>query len=434
MPAGPRAPRSRRVRSGLALGLGTSLAAAICGIGVADAAPAAPHDPASPHGPTARHAPAAGAFVGSGETPQERADLASRVLGQEAEGKNLQDAYNVGPLLQSGNDGRGTTVATLVSFGDKHVKQYLDDYSKKHGLPPADVETVEPAGPVPACEQTSTPQDCRTWGGETDLDVAMLHTLAPGAKIKVVATPTNETQGIAGFPEMMKAMDWVADTRAANVLSLSLGTPEDDFDPKQLHQLDPHFEKAAKSGVTITTSSGDEGATGKRVNGQPWSKRVAGFPAVSPWVTAVGGTQLQLDAQGRRSAPDELWSRSGAGVSHEYGVPAWQRDQAKATGAQGRSFPDVTMQGVEGTSQSAPLFAAVVDLASQRAGKPLGLVNPELYQLGEHRAPGLVDVTKGDNSYDSVRGFQAAAGFDTVSGWGTVDAAKFVPALARAGK
>lgn len=430
MPAGPRAPRPRRIRSGIALGLGTSMAAAMCGIGVADAGPAAP---AAPHGPTARHAPATAAFVGSGRTPQERADLATQALGQEAQGKSLQDAYNVGPLLQSGNDGRGTTVATLVSFGDKNVKQYLDDYSKKHGLPPADVETDEPAGAVPPCEQSSSPQDCQSWGGETDLDVAMLHTLAPGAKIRVVATPTNETQGIAGFPEMMRAMDWVSSTNAANVLSLSLGTPEDDFDPKQLHELDPHFEKAAKSGVTVTASSGDEGATGKTADGKPWGKRVAGFPAVSPWVTAVGGTQLKLDAQGQRTAPDELWSRSGAGVSHEYGVPAWQREQAQATGAQGRSFPDVALQGVEGTSQSSPLFAAVVDLASQRAGKPLGLVNPELYQLGK-QGTGFVDITKGDNSYDSVRGFKAGPGFDTASGWGTVDAGKLVPALARASK
>ena len=431
MPAGPRAPRSRRVRSGVALGLGTTLVAAMCGVGAANAEPAAP---AAPHAPQAHAADQAGAAVGAGRTPQERADLTSRVLGNEAEGKNLQDAYNVGPLLQSGNDGSGTTVATLVSFGDKNVKQYLDDYSKKHGLPPADVETSEPAGPVPDCAHSSAPKDCQSWGGETDLDVAMIHTLAPKAKIRVVATPTSENQGITGFPEMMKAMDWVSDTRAANVMSLSLGTPEDDFDsPQQLHELDQHFQKANRSGLTVTASSGDDGATGKRKDSGPWGKRVAGFPAVNPNVTAVGGTQLTLDAEGRRTAPDELWSRSGGGVSHEYPVPAWQRPEAQATGAKGRSFPDVTMQGVEGTSQSSPLFAAVVDLASQRAGKPLGQINPALYQLGR-QGTGTVDVTKGNNSYDSVRGFDAGPGFDTVSGWGTIDGASFVPALAQKSK
>jgi hypothetical protein len=41
-------------------------------------------------------------------------------------------------------------------------------------------------------------------------------------------------------------------------------------------------------------------------------------------------------------------------------------------------------------------------------------------------------VTSGDNSYGVVTGYTAAAGFDTVSGWGTLDAAKFVPALVKA--
>lgn len=430
MPAGPRVPRSRRVRSGLALGFGTSLVAAMCSISAASAEPTAPAAPQAPQS----HANTLGSQIGKGGTPQERANLTSKLLGSEAEGKSLQDAYNVGPLLQSGNDGSGTTVATLVSFGDKNVKQYLDDYSKKHGLPAADVDTVEPAGPVPDCAHSSSPEDCKSWGGETDLDVAMIHTLAPKAKIRVVATPSSETQGITGFPDMMKAMDWVSEHHAANALSLSLGTPEDDFDsPQQLHDLDQHFQRAAESGVSVTASSGDEGATGKRKDGGPWGKRVAGFPAASPFVTAVGGTQLTLDAQGRRSAPDELWSRSGAGVSHEYPVPAWQQAEAQLTGAQGRSFPDVSLQGVQGTSQSSPLFAAVVDLASQQAGKPLGLINPALYQLGQ-QGIGTVDVTKGNNSYDDVRGFSAGKGFDTASGWGTVDAAKFVPALAQKSK
>ena len=43
---------------------------------------------------------------------------------------------------------------------------------------------------------------------------------------------------------------------------------------------------------------------------------------------------------------------------------------------------------------------------------------------------GLVDVTSGDNSFAGVTGFPAGPGYDLSSGWGTIDAATFVPALA----
>ena len=45
----------------------------------------------------------------------------------------------------------------------------------------------------------------------------------------------------------------------------------------------------------------------------------------------------------------------------------------------------------------------------------------------------MVDVTSGNNSFGGVTGFTAKRGYDLASGWGTIDAAKFVPALARLG-
>jgi hypothetical protein len=44
-----------------------------------------------------------------------------------------------------------------------------------------------------------------------------------------------------------------------------------------------------------------------------------------------------------------------------------------------------------------------------------------------------VDVTSGNNSFSGVTGFDAGTGYDLASGWGTIDAAKFVPDLARFG-
>jgi hypothetical protein len=72
------------------------------------------------------------------------------------------------------------------------------------------------------------------------------------------------------------------------------------------------------------------------------------------------------------------------------------------------------------------------------AGHSLGLLNPALYQLAAGGAPGIVDVTSGNNTVSfsqgghrhTVPGFSARPGYDLASGVGTVDAAHFVRELA----
>ena len=78
----------------------------------------------------------------------------------------------------------------------------------------------------------------------------------------------------------------------------------------------------------------------------------------------------------------------------------------------------------------------MVALADQLAGHRLGLINPALYTLGALSqrtglSTGLVDVTAGNNSFNNVTGFNAVPGYDLASGWGTINANKFVRALAR---
>ena len=106
-----------------------------------------------------------------------------------------------------------------------------------------------------------------------------------------------------------------------------------------------------------------------------------------------------------------------------------------------RSVPDITLDSQHGTSESAPMLAGVLALATQVNKGDVGPINPALYQvLGPQGAQaGLADVVKGNNSVTTpdgktviVRGFTAAKGFDVASGWGTINAAKFVPSLAAA--
>lgn len=84
-----------------------------------------------------------------------------------------------------------------------------------------------------------------------------------------------------------------------------------------------------------------------------------------------------------------------------------------------------------GTSLATPLFAGIVALADQEAGHPLGMINPVLYRMAAAHDRGIVDVVRGNNNSESVRGFWARRGYDLVTGLGTIDAAYFVPELAK---
>ena len=63
----------------------------------------------------------------------------------------------------------------------------------------------------------------------------------------------------------------------------------------------------------------------------------------------------------------------------------------------------------------------------------LGNINPTLYRLAQTTPSAFHDVTSGNNSFGGVTGYNATAGYNLATGWGTIDAAKFVPALARTG-
>jgi hypothetical protein len=162
----------------------------------------------------------------------------------------------------------------------------------------------------------------------------------------------------------------------------------------------------------------------------------------------VGGTVPNVSkTDGSKLGPDPIWHvggifSEGAGFSAVYPRPSYQNGVARITGSRWRSVPDITTDSQDGTSESAPMVAGVIALATQlNHGHNLGPINPVLYdilgRLGTHA--GISDVVSGNNSVIDpqtgkvlVQGFTAAPGFDVASGWGTVDASRFVPALVAA--
>jgi subtilase family serine protease len=295
---------------------------------------------------------------------------------------------------------------------------------------------------------------------------------APGAKILLEETPVSETEGVTGFPEIVKAENFVIDHRLANVISQSFGATEQTFPSRQsLLNLRSAYVNAAEHHVTVLASSGDDGATDAELNGSDlFPFRVDSWPSTDPLVTSVGGTMLDLDNNGNRLAPDVVWNdfvsvgggAGGGGLSTIFTRPLFQIGQRQIVGDQ-RGTPDISLSAavdgavvlyfsfipnnvgyhlVGGTSEASPEFSGVVAMADQVAHHSLGDINGRLYLLGaiHNQATGIVDVTQGNNTFGpftnsdgtthTVVGFDAARGYDLASGWGTLDASRFVPALA----
>jgi hypothetical protein len=359
--------------------------------------------------------------------------------------------YGVNDLWKKGIDGACVTVAYVVTNPDPGLAASLAAYDTAMNLPPANITDM--ALPAPANPSAVCQVECST--GEDRLDAEAIHSMAPYANILFVHPPVPETVGMQGWPEVAQAIKMIADQHLADVITVSLGDGENSLisDPTNptagqqaaVHSLDPAFLDAAAHNVPVMFASGDCGPTDPPVlhdTGQctPPIGVTAGHPVDNPWVTAVGGTipNAGLATVAGRTAPDALWTAptnhsdaEGAGVSTIYPKPSWQRGIPALDGVTGRADPDIAMDATNGTSQASPTFAGIIALATQLKGAGLGTVNPALAAIGPHgTAAGIIDVPAGytDTAY-GVTGFSTATGYDLASGWGTIYAPNFVPAL-----
>jgi subtilase family serine protease len=365
--------------------------------------------------------------------------------------------YNIAPLWEEGIDGSGTTVAVIEGWDDANIGSAMASFDAKYDLPPADISTIYPNGPLPAtCPAgmvaLGSYGSCDAWAGELTLDVESVHLLAPYAKIVISATPADsevadDAADQVAPPEMMKALEVIGDQHLANVISISDGTGETTYTygDSELKAQNAGELTAAADGVPVLVATGDCGVVQNLAVASSQCGNTSTTPDTaawddSPWITAVGGSVPDVSSTGQVLGPDTLWPPAGAGYSSVYATPGYQEAVAAKTGAVMRSVPDISMDSHDGTSEAAPSFAGVLALATQlNGGRDIGPVNPALYQLGPKGAKaGIVDITSGNDSATlrgtgaTVAGFSAAPGFDVASGWGTVNAATFAPALDQA--
>jgi len=248
---------------------------------------------------------------------------------------------------------------------------------------------------------------------------------------------------------------------------------------KYVETVDVLFMKLGLRGVSILASSGDSGATGRTsLPGLEIDQLAPSYPASSPYVTAVGATQVyRSTAQFALKNPPPActlpaWNcisngnqvavsfsdtqfNSGGGFSNFSVAPWWQvaavdaylnntnivLPDYKYWNKTGRGYPDVSAIGADilivfqdqlktiaGTSASCPIVAGIINLLNDYVfsvtKKPLGFLNPLLYEMYYADPSIYIDITVGDNKCtesgcDAI-GFVAAKGWDPVTGLGSI--------------
>jgi len=376
--------------------------------------------------------------------------------------------YDVGSLISSSVTGTGVTIAVAgqadISLSD------VAAFRTAAGLT-SNMPTVTLYGSDPG---SSVAGDVI----EAEMDVEWAGAVAPGASILYL----NSMDAIDD------SLTEAIDGNVAPIVTTSYGACEADLGTSALAYYSQLLQMASAEGMTVTAASGDDGATDCDVNvGSAVDGLAVDFPASSPQVTGVGGTQLN-DASGTYWSasnganggsalsyiPEIVWNAdngagldaSGGGESDYFSKPTWQ----VGTGVPNdysRDVPDVALSasithdgylicvgsdctngftnasgGVDvagGTSIGAPTFAGLLALVEQKAGARLGNVNPTIYALGNSAYAGSVfhDVTSGTNASPCATGsvdcpvggaigFAAGAGYDLATGWGSVDAYNLV--------
>jgi subtilase family serine protease len=356
----------------------------------------------------------------------------------------IRAAYGVDGLLAHGFDGHGQTIVIIDAFGSPFAQSDLKLFDSVFGLPDPSFTQITMPGTPP---YDPTNGDIVNWTLEIALDTQWSHAIAPGAKIVLVAAKSDNDQ------DLIDALNYALDHHLGNVISMSFGESEFNLaNPSGLDIVEAWtdaFQKAKKQRVTLFVSSADDGVdTG--LFGTP----NVSFPASSPLVAGVGGTNLQFgtatnaDPNGTYQA-EEVWNdgfgASGGGMSILFPEPDYQSNNVpksiNRTLHNYRGVPDVAYNAgvvggvlvawavngpgafylVGGTSAGAPQWSGIIADLDQAQGRPLGFINRQLYQLGGcgQLVKLFHDIVTGNNTFNLVPGYPALPGYDLATGWGT---------------
>jgi len=278
-------------------------------------------------------------------------------------------------------------------------------------------------------------------GVEAELDIEYIKAVAESVPLTVIY---NGDYSLLRWANQINSM-----STPPYVNSVSYGNDEaQQSGASYMYTCNTAFMKAGVRGISILFASGDQGVCGREGCGFMKICFKPDFPAASPYITAVGGTNFLGSSVGEETT----WSGSGGGFSDTFGIPSYQQHAVAAYKSSpdaklppqawwnntGRGYPDVSalggtkdpycvvssgsFGGVAGTSAASPvvagMFARLNGLRLAAGKPPMGFLNPFIYA----NPSAFQDVTTGKNGGSSFRpklGFNAVKGWDPATGWGT---------------
>jgi subtilase family serine protease len=356
----------------------------------------------------------------------------------------LRGAYGLAGSVAKGNDGSGVTIAITDAYDSptllSDAQHYFTLNDPAHPLLSSQFTNLTPATVNDQAECGGS-----GWYDEQALDVEASHTMAPGAHIQFVGAENCLDSGLL-------AAVTTAVTSGASVVTDSWDDVTGDVftDAATKTAFDNTFMLAASTGVSVLFCSHDYGD-----NFATFGMTAQNYPATSSYVTAVGGTTLEVSAQNARQA-EYGWSTArqvlceatarncgsatkpaeplayddggAGGTSYVYTQPFYQagvvpkalalRNEAENGPVPYRVVPDISMDADPqsgmligltqtfpngayydqfkegGTSLSSPLLAGVIADADQAAGTPLGFLNPILYKAYRATPTAFNDIVR----------------------------------------
>ena len=374
--------------------------------------------------------------------------------------QDIRAAYGVNtvaPITSGGstapNYGQGQTIVLVDSYGSPTAASDLQHFHDTffRNLPDPNFQETYPLGnpPYQTCSGNAKDKsgDCAAagWTGEATLDIEWAYSIAPEAHLILLAVPPAETEGVQGFPNLFKAISGeITALPAGTEFSMSFAVTERTFGgatATQTAKFDQVFQQGLAKGDNFFAAAGDTGtynAAKQQGGSATYNYPTVQWPASSPYVVAVGGTQLQYGWTWNPSSnqaftssgafnpaywqwtsggnSQAVWNESwgpigtGGGASAIYPRPSWQAAVDPGYGDH-RLVPDTSWNaavngGVDvyitaypqyncgnstgcwtvygGTSAATPQTAALVALvnaARAAQGKqPIGFLDPLLYQ------------------------------------------------------
>lgn len=313
--------------------------------------------------------------------------------------------------LTGSDTGAGQTVAVVGAYNLPTIESDTNEAARRFGAPalaPGQYSAVLPSN---FTDHDQCGPDA--WYGEQALDVQSIHQIAPAAKIVYY--------GAQSCFDLNAALNTAVSENRASVISNSWLMPGESLaSAAERRQMGAIAVQAAIQGQTILFCSGDQGDN-SAIQGRP----EASWPASHPWVTAVGGTTVALDADNKvtfatgwqssgYTQSGNTWvaqndrdgrfaGGAGGGASIYFPAPGYQQGVVPTSVSGGkRVMPDIsaladpytgiaigyTVDGVfhesisGGTSLAAPLIAGLVADAQQRQGvQRFGFLNDALYDM-----------------------------------------------------